>query len=383
MPRTVAASQTRPLPVEHGVVVVGLGVPQNLVAPIGRRRGRLDRAGVARSERNRHARIGHRHLEVRHLVGLRVEHRHVVGRIFRRAVERTVGVDRRIAPIRRDQIVQILVGRRPVPGGDDEIALDAGRARRLVLRQFALGDAVGPVAEILVRRAAELTGDAVGHHLAGLAGGDAALPCLGAGVELAELRRDRARGLLAELMTTDAIGVVHLPDPVFARDVLRDVGRAAEILGRRKLHHRVPVDRRVVVRGRGRARRSDRRQIELLAGLGAHLRRVDEPIAAHPDLIVCGRQVGDDVAALVVGDDALGVAGRQIGGFRDHPDAGFRPLRAAHHAADVVGVDRNRAGRRGRLRLRLRVQRRRHARRQRGDADRGHGRKQNLARAHR
>ena len=130
----------------------------------------FDRAGVARSERDRHARIGDRHLEVRHLVGLRIEDRHLVGRIFRRAVERTVGVDRRLAPVRRDQVVQILVGRRPVPGGDDEIALDARGPRRLVLRQLALGDAVGPVAEILVGRAAELAGDAVGHHLAGLAG---------------------------------------------------------------------------------------------------------------------------------------------------------------------------------------------------------------------
>ncbi len=58
MPRTVAASQTRPLLVEHRVVVVGLGVPEHLVAPVGRRRRRLDRAGVARSERNRHVRIG-------------------------------------------------------------------------------------------------------------------------------------------------------------------------------------------------------------------------------------------------------------------------------------------------------------------------------------
>ncbi len=89
------------------------------------------------------------------------------------------------------------------------------------------------------------------------------MPRLGAGVELAELRRDRPRRLLAELMTADAVGVVHLPDPVVARDVLRDVGVAAEILGRRNLHHRVPVDRRIVVRRRGRARRGHRRQVEL------------------------------------------------------------------------------------------------------------------------
>ena len=103
--------------------------------------------------------------------------------------------------------------------------------------------------------------------------------------------------------------------------------RAAEILGRRNFHHRVPVDRRIVVRRGGRARRRHRREIELLAGLGAHLRQVDEAIAAHPDLIVRGRKIGNDVAALVVGDDAPGEAGRQVGGLGDHPDAGFRPLR--------------------------------------------------------
>src|SRR5262249_33617541 len=82
-----------------------------------------------------------------------------------------------------------------------------------------------------------------------------------------------------------------------------------------------------------------RREIELLAGLAAHLRRVHEPIAAHPDLVVRIRQVRDDVAAAIVGDDDLGILGRQLGRFRDHPDAGLRPIRAGHYAADVIVVD--------------------------------------------
>ena len=262
MPRTVAASQTRPSLPNMALWLLARVSQRTLIAPIGRRRRRLDRAGMARSKRDRHSRIGHRHLEERHRVGLRIEDRAVVGRIFRRAVQQAVGVDRRIAPIRRDQVVHVLVGRRPVPGGDDEVALDAGRPRRLVLRQLALGDAVGPVAEILVRHAAELAGDAVGHHLAGLAGGDAAHPGVLAGLELAELRRDGAGRLLAELMAADAVDVVHLLAPAVARDVLRNVGRAAEVLLRRNLHHHVPVDRRIIVRGRGRVRRGHRRQIE-------------------------------------------------------------------------------------------------------------------------
>ena len=126
------------------------------------------------------------------------------------------------------------------------------------------------------------------------------------------------------------------------RDVLRDVGRAAEILRRRHLHHRVPVDRRIIVRRRRLVRRRHRREIELLAGLRAHLGRIDQPVAAHPDLVVRSRQVGDDVAPLVVGHDHLGELRRQFGRLRDHPHAGFRPARAAHDAADVVVVDGDR-----------------------------------------
>ena len=244
---------------------------------------------------------------------------------------------------RSDEIrsCRYLSGRRPVPGGDHEIALDSRRPLRLVLRQRALGDRIGPLAEILVRHAAELAGEPVGHHLAGLSGRDAADPGVGAGVELAELRRDRARRLLPELMAADAVDIVHAHAPDVARDALRNVGMAAEILLGRQLHHRVPVDRRIVMRRRGRIRRDHRGVIERLAGLGAHLRRVDQPVAAHPDLIIAERQIRDDVAALVVGDHALGVAGRQVGGLGDHPHAGFGPVRARDHAADVVIVDRH------------------------------------------
>ena len=54
--------------------------------------------------------------------------------------------------------------------------------------------------------------------------------------------------------------------------------------------------RRLVGRGHGG-------QVELLARLALDLRAVDEAVAAHPDVVVGLRQIGDDVAALVVGDD--------------------------------------------------------------------------------
>ena len=52
--------------------------------------------------------VAHGHLEERHLVGLRIQDRHVVARIFGRAEERAVSINRRIAPVRRDQVVQMV-----------------------------------------------------------------------------------------------------------------------------------------------------------------------------------------------------------------------------------------------------------------------------------
>ena len=145
--------------------------------------------------------------------------------------------------------------------------------------------------------------------------------------------------------------------------------RAAEILRRRHFHHRVPVDRRVVVRRRPLVRRRQRRVIELLAGLRAQLGRIHQPVAAHPDAVVRGRQVGDDVAALVVRHHHLGELRRQFSRLRDHPHAGFGPGRAAHHAADVVVVDSDRRL----LGIRRRRNQGQQFARQRGETNHGHG----------
>jgi hypothetical protein len=71
-----------PLLVEHTVVVVGPGVPDLLVAPVGRRRERFEAGGVSGPKRFRHVRITHGHLERRHLVCLGIENRHEVSRVF-------------------------------------------------------------------------------------------------------------------------------------------------------------------------------------------------------------------------------------------------------------------------------------------------------------
>ena len=218
--------------VEHGVVIVDLRIPGLLVAPIGRRRDRLFDRRVARSQGFGHVGIAHRRLEGRDRVRLGIEDRQNVGRIFRRAEQRAIGVDRRIALVGRDQVVQVLLLGAPVPGGDDDVALDALRPRRLAVRQFALGDAVGPVAEILVGRSAKIAGELVDHQWRGLAGHGAAAPRVFSGLELAERGRDGAGRRLAQLMAADASAVLHRLEPVGLRDLFGDVALAAELASR-------------------------------------------------------------------------------------------------------------------------------------------------------
>ena len=109
----------------------------------------------------------------------------------------------------------------------------------------------------------------------------------------------------------------------------------------RHVEERHPVARRVVLRGRLRVRRDHRGQVERLAGRRLHLRRIDEAVAAHPHVVVRLREVGDDVASAVVGDDDLREPRRQVVRFGDHPDARLGSLRAGDDAADVVVVDRH------------------------------------------
>ena len=175
---------------------------------------------------------------------------------------------------------------------------------------------------------------------------------------MAERRRQRAGRFLAELMAADARPVLHNREPILLRDFLRNGALAAELALVRDLQQRVPVDRRIIMRRRGLVRRDHGGEIERLARNPAHFGRVDKPIAAHPDAVIRLRQIGQDVAAAIVGGDDLDEAGRQIGGFRDHPDTGLGPMRAGDHAADVVRVDLDRRRRRAAALLRAR---RRHA----------------------
>jgi len=130
-----------------------------------------------------------------------------------------------------------------------------------------------------------------------------------------------------------ALGLVGDVDAV----AIRPGAREQALIGH--LDHRVPVDGRIVLRRRLVIRRHNGGQVELLAGLAVDLGRVDEAIAAHPDLVFRLREVGDHVATLIVGDDHLGHSGAEVGRFGNHPHAGFRPARPGDHAAEIVGVD--------------------------------------------
>ena len=234
----------------------------------------------------------------------------------------------------------------PVPLRDDDVALDALRPRRR-RRQLAAGDAVGPVGEHRQRAVLAHRVEAAGHLRAGLSRLNAPLPGLRRTVERAERLRDLARPFGAELVTRGAAARLQAANPVgLALDVRRDAVAARRVAGElallRHADQREPVAGGIVLGRRARIRRRDRRQVQGLARRRLHLRRVDQAVAADPDVVGGFRQIGEQVAAAIVGDDDLDELRRQIGRFRDHPDAGLGSLRGRDDAADVVGVDANR-----------------------------------------
>jgi hypothetical protein len=91
----------------------------------------------------------------------------------------------------------------------------------------------------------------------------------------------------------------------------------------------------------GKARRGSGGQVEALTGLRIDLRRVDETVAPHPDLVMRLRQVRHDIPPAFVGDGDLREAGAELRGLRDDPDAGLRAEPAGHDTADIIVVDFN------------------------------------------
>ena len=127
------------------------------------------------------------------------------------------------------------------------------------------------------------------------------------------------------------------------------VARAGEQGLLRNVQHREPVDRRIIFGRCGGVRREGRGNVDDLAGRALGLRRIHEAVAARPDLEVRFWQIRDDIAALIVGHHSARKLRREISRLSDDPDAGFRPLRTRHHAADVLLADGDGCGRRGLL----------------------------------
>ena len=90
------------------------------------------------------------------------------------------------------------------------------------------------------------------------------------------------------------------------------------------------MDRRIVTRRSSSVGRAPRRQPELRTGPGTHTLRIDQPIAAHEDLVGGRRKVRHDVAAALVGDDDADETSGKLARLRDHPDAGLRSIGPDH-----------------------------------------------------
>src|SRR5688500_15275704 len=90
--------------------------------------------------------------------------------MFSGTVERTVGIDGRITPVRRDQVMQIMFFRQPIPRGNHDVTLDSLRPWRLGMRQLAFSYAVRPISKIAYRRRAEFLDDDIEHQLTTLPG---------------------------------------------------------------------------------------------------------------------------------------------------------------------------------------------------------------------
>ena len=239
---------------------------------------------------------------------------------------------------------------RPVPLGDDDVALQALRPRRR-RRDGARGDPIGPIGEHRERALSAELAQGAEHLAARLSRLHSPLPCRGRGRERPQRLRNLPRRLVAQLMTGPAPARLQDPEPL---GLTGHVGRRAVAVGSRRrlcelalVRHAdqgEPVAGGVVLRRRARIRCDQRGQVEPLPRGGLHLRRVYQPIAAHPHGVARLGKVGQQKATVIIGDHDPDEPGRQVAGLRDDPHSRFRPVGAADDSADVVLVDPDRLG---------------------------------------
>jgi len=203
-----------------------------------------------------------------------------------------------------------------------------------------MGDPVTPVG---VHRQHALAADLIEtgtHPAARLAGLNPEVP---RGFRVCGLTEDAlwnlARGLVAHLMTAGAaVRVDDVANPLAlaldagSNPVARRPG-AGEIAFGRHLQQREPVQRGIVFDGRFLVRRDDGLQVKVLPRCGFDFRRIHQPVAANPHIVVRLGKLRHQVTPLIVRDHDLDEFGRQVGGFGDHPDSRFGSIGAAHHPA--------------------------------------------------
>ena len=319
-----------------GRVLVPIGSaapPEQLIAPVVRRlelrlrEARRDVVGIVQPHRDR---------QLDGAVRDRVDHcQAAVSR--RHTVDRPAAVDRRIALVGRDLVVDEGAVLPPVPQRNDQVPLDAarpGRARRGLARR----DPGGPVGEHLERALPAEPVHRAAHRVAALAGLDPMVPRRDGRVEVVEVLHD-ARRRVAKLMA-ELTPLLHDVDPrPLALEVLRNtvaVGTGAgELMCRRWLDQRVPVVAGVVLRCSLLVRRHDAGERHVLPARGQlDLRRVDQPIAADPDIVGRLGQLGQQEPTTGVRHHDLGELGLQLVGFRNHPDTGLRAVVTGDGAGD-------------------------------------------------
>src|SRR6266487_2507242 len=326
-----------PALVQHRVVHVVLAGPDDFAAPVERRLRHAGPGGWLRSG------IAHRKRHPARRVTRGIEDGQVVRAQLQRAVDLPVRVDRGIAPVGRDFVVEIGLRVGPVPLADHDVALDAAWPgwRR---RHFPGGDPVGPVGEHRERAVSAELVHGGEHRAAGLSRLEAAVPCGYGGRERAQCRGDLPRSLAAQLVTGPAPARLHDPEPLgltfhVRRHRVRVTRGRGELARRGDVHQGKPVTGGIVLRRRAWRGGRDGGQVHGLSRSRRHLGRVDQAVAAHPHSVRRLGKVGYQVASLVVGHDDADELRGQVAGLGDHPDARFRPVRAGDHTADVIGVD--------------------------------------------
>jgi hypothetical protein len=231
-----------------------------------------------------------RHRHVRHRLG--IEHLQIPAQRAH-AIDRAAGIDTRIAMIAGDLVVDIMAGA-PILDRHHDVALDPFGPFRRHCRCRAGGDPVGPIGIHLEAPAAAEAGHVVLHlrrqkRAVGadrLVVGPRHLDARGPGLDAVAADRQLARRLVAELMAEHAV-LFHVVQPVLLSqhrrgDAVALRPGAGEIAFRRRVQHRVPIGRRVILRRVLRRRSNRRGEVDMGAGRRIHRGGIDQPVTAHP-----------------------------------------------------------------------------------------------------